>query len=296
MLEEKTENPSGQCRANQIIASNLLEMADLLEQQDADGFRVTAYRHAADTIMTLEHSLDGILVKQGVKGLIALPAIGVSIASAIAEMLHTGRWGQLERLRGTTAPEKLFCTVPGIGPKLAAKLHDELHIDTLEALEVAAHDGRLRDVPGFGPRRLSMIKASLLERLGRRRIAALPQTSAPSAAQLLDVDDEYRRRAAKGNLRKIAPKRFNPDGLAWLPILHTQRQGWRFSVLFSNTQRAHELNRIQDWVVIFYETDGAVEGQCTVVTETSAPWRGYRMVRGQERECAEYYRSQETAA
>ncbi len=277
-------------KANSVIEANLREMADLLEQQQADGFRVKAYRNAADTISTMDCPLSSILNKDGLQGLIGLSAIGKSIASAIAEMLHTSHWAQLERLRGATAPEKLFCTVPGIGPALAGEIHDELHIDTLEALEMAAHDGRLQKVSGFGARRVAMVKASLLERLGRRRVRAAHLTIAPGVDLLLDVDREYRQRAAKNDLRKIAPRRFNPDGKAWLAIMHTRRQDWVFTVMFSNTQRAHQLEKTQDWVVIYFHTDDTAEGQCTVVTETTGPWRGYRIVRGHETECASYYR------
>ncbi len=60
--------------------------------------------------------------------------------------------------------------------------------------------------------------------------------------------------------------------------------------MFSNTQRAHELGKTQDWVVIYFHTDDTAEGQCTVVTETTGPWRGYRVVRGHENECASYHR------
>lgn len=52
------------------------------------------------------------------------------------------------------------------------------------------------------------------------------------------------------------------DGTAWLPILHSFRDGWHFTALFSNTDRAHELGRVRDWVVIYVERDGH-EGQCT---------------------------------
>jgi len=89
-------------------------------------------------------------------------------------------------------------------------------------------------------------------------------------------------------LRKIAPKRFNPEGKAWLPILHTGREDWHFTVLFSNTAQAHKLNKTDDWVVIFYEKDG-VEDQATVVTETRDELKGKRVVRGREQECKKYY-------
>ncbi|NIW87025.1 MAG: DNA-binding protein, partial [Gammaproteobacteria bacterium] len=83
----------------------------------------------------------------------------------------------------------------------------------------------------------------------------------------------------------IAPLRFNPTNEAWLPILHTTRDHWHFTVLFSNTARAHELDRTRDWVVIYYYDDHHQEGQHTVVTETRGPLAGKRVVRGRESEC-----------
>ncbi|NNL66915.1 MAG: DNA-binding protein, partial [Myxococcales bacterium] len=107
----------------------------------------------------------------------------------------------------------------------------------------------------------------------------------PPVALLLDMDSEYRRRAEAGELRRIAPRRFNPGGKAWLPVLHCERDGWSFNALFSNTARAHELGRTHDWVVIYWERDGH-EDQCTVVTERSGPRAGRRVVRGREDESA----------
>ena len=82
-------------------------------------------------------------------GLIELPNIGKGIAAAIEQLVTTGQWAQLERLRGTLDPVHLFQTVPGIGPKTAEDIATTLHIDTLEALEVAAHDGRLGSLKGI---------------------------------------------------------------------------------------------------------------------------------------------------
>ena len=89
----------------------------------------------------------------------------------------------------------------------------------------------------------------------------------------------------------IAPKRFNPEGKSWLPVMHITRHGWHFTVLFSNTARAHELERTHDWVVIYFYDDQHHEGQHTVVTETRGPLTGQRVVRGREAECGEYYAS-----
>ena len=158
-----------------------------------------------------------------------------------------------------------------------------------------AYDGRLQTVPGIGPRRLRAIQHSLAEMLARRwPKRSLSADAEPDVATLLEVDRVYRERAAKGTLHLIAPKRFNPEGKRWLPILHLERDGVDYTVLFSNTERAHRLRRTDDWVVIFYQPVGAPEGQCTVVTETHPPREGYRVVRGREAECAQYYRAAET--
>jgi putative hydrolase len=128
------------------------------------------------------------------------------------EMVTTGRWSQLERLQGALQPEQLFQTLPGIGPELARRIHDALHIDTLEALELAAHEGRLAKVSGIGHRRVAAVRAAITQRLGHRHIRTLLSAKVPPAALLLDVDREYREKADAGELRMIAPKRFNPSG------------------------------------------------------------------------------------
>lgn len=275
---------------NAQIAAQLREAAALVEAQGGNPFRVGAYRKAADVVAGLGRALRDVYDAQGRAGLEALPGVGPGIASAIAEILLTGRWTQLARLRGDAEPEALFCTVPGIGPETAHAIHEALHVDTLEALEAAAHGGRLEEVPGLGPRRAAQIRASLASMLGRR-VARAPRSSesAPGIAMLLEVDREYRDKAAAGKLRTIAPKRFNPRGEAWLPVLHATRGDWHFTALFSNTARAHELGRTHDWVVIYYYDGEHVEAQCTVVTETRGALAGRRVVRGREEECRAHY-------
>jgi len=276
---------------NARIAERLRRAADLLEAQGENPFRVRAYRRAAETVAGLDRSVETIWREGGTAALEALPGIGPSLARAIVEMITTGRWAQLERLEGAVAPEDLFATVPGIGTELARRIHEHLHIDTLEDLELAAHDGRLLAVPGVGPRRAAQIRASLAEILTRARPWRRgPPAEEPEVAVLLDVDEEYRKRAAAEDLPKIAPRRFNPSGEAWLPVLHTRRGPWYFTALYSNTARAHELGRIGDWVVIYFDKDDGVSGQRTIVTEQRGPLAGLRVVRGRERDCARFYR------
>ncbi len=278
---------------NQQIADWLRQAADLLAAQGANPFRVSAYRHAAECVARWPESVAAIHAREGRKGLDALPGIGEGLANAIAEMLTTGRWGRLERLRGSIDPVALFQTVPGIGGGLARRIHDTLHVDTLEALELAAHDGRLESVPGVGHRRAAAIRATLTDLLDHRRLRLPAPSSAkphePPVALVLDVDREYREKAQAGTLPAIAPKRFNPEGTAWLPVLHAARGEWHFTALYSNTARAHELGHMRDWVVIYCYDDQHMERQHTVVTETHGALVGRRVVRGREAECRDYY-------
>ena len=99
------------------------------------------------------------------------------------------------------------------------------------------------------------------------------------------MDREYRTRAAAGELRLIAPRRFNPAGEAWLPVLHTRRGSRRYTALYSNTARAHRAGKSRDWVVVYAEDAQGHESQHTIVTAWHGLLRGYRVVAGREREC-----------
>jgi Holliday junction resolvasome RuvABC DNA-binding subunit len=275
---------------NPLIAQALQEMAVLLEAQGDNPYRVAAYRRAGDTVARLALSLREIHARDGIAGLDALPGVGPRIAAAIAELLGTGRWEQLERLRGSADPQALFRTIPGVGPELAHRMHDELGVDTLEALENAARSGLLQTLTGIGPRRAAALRAALTDMLDRRRrlrsgAASRVAGPEPAVGLLLDVDRAYRAGAEAGGLPKIAPRRFNPDGRAWLPVLHTERPGWHVTALYSNTARAHELGHVHDWVVLYAEDDAHHEHTYTVVTAARGVQAGQRVVRGREAEC-----------
>jgi len=295
---------------NDGIADALDRIADLLEVQHADRHRVRAYRTAARNVRASDEPLDRILLEAGREGLLRLPGVVKRIAALIDEFLHTGRMAMLERLEGQVSPEDLFTTVPGVGEELAHRIHETLDIETLEELEVAAHDGRLEGVRGLGPRRARGIRDSLAGILGRssrrharqrrwvesdvRRVPVEARSESadpgvrPDIGTLLAVDHEYRAKTQAGSLHTITPRRFNPEKKSWLPVLHSERDDCSFTALFSNTARAHEVDATLDWVVIYYERDGE-EDQCTVVTERNGPLTGRRVVRGRESECARHY-------
>lgn len=279
---------SGTANANATVASRLDEVGLLLEEQRANPFRVNAYRRAAATIRELERPLAAILDEGGLEGLEKLPTIGERLARSIRTLVTTGRLPLLEHLRGDADPEVALMTVPGIGPKLADRLVHELGIGSLEDLEAAAHDGRLEGIDGLGPKRIAGIRDVLQARLGRVRPLPVDAGDEPSVAEILDVDREYREAAARGRLPTIAPRRFNPTGEAWLPILHTRRGDREFTAMFSNTARAHRLGRTDDWVVIYHDGRGG-ERQATVVTAGRGALQGRRVVRGREEACAATY-------
>ena len=276
---------------NREIARQLDEVGRLLESQGANPFRFRAYRAAAQTVRRWDSPVSRTATDGGHRALEALPHIGRGIAAAILEIVDTGRLRLLDNLEGEVCPEKLLASVPGIGSVLAKRIHEALHIETLEDLELAAHDGRLATLPGFGVRRLVALRAvlsSMLRRGGPLGVGEQSPGVRPAVADVLAIDAEYRSAAQAQTLPMIAPRRFNPQGRAWLPILHTDRGGFHFTALYSNTARAHRLGHTHDWVVVFYEREGE-RGQHTVVTEHRGPLKGHRVVRGRERECAAHH-------
>ena len=227
----------------------------------------------------------------------ALPHVGPAIARALAEMIDTGRWQQLERLRGELGPEQLFQTLPGIGPRLAARIAGEAHLETLEDLE-AALGSDAPELRFLGPRRRGALRAVLTERLSRLRRRRPVATGAglPPVDMLLKADEIYRTRAARGELPTIAPRRFNPEGRAWLPILHAVHDDWHLTLMFSNTELAHRLGRTKDWVVIYAQKAEGPEQRCSIVTETRGELSGRRVVRGREADCLRHYQHPDAAA
>jgi hypothetical protein len=279
---------------NGAVAARLDEAAGLLAEQGANEFRVRAYRRGAETLRAMTPPVADAFQKEGERGLQRLPGVGPSLAGSIAQVLTTGRMPVLERLRRDAEPARILTTVADIGPKLAERIHKELGIQTLAELEAASWDGRLARVPGMGPKRLRAVRESLAGRFhsaprsmqpAKRPKAARPE---PPVGVLLEIDEEYRRLAERDRLIRVAPRRFNPEHRAWLPILHTERDGERYTAMFSNTVRAHELDATHDWVVIFRERP-AHSGTWTVITSRLGKLKGRRIVRGRETECAKWY-------
>lgn len=274
--------------ANRQVAAAFERIAELLPAEQVP--RVAAYRRAAARLRRSQRDIAVIQQRGGVAALIALPDIGRALAAEIDELLSTGRLRLLERLEERHCPRAMLASLPGVGPILAGRILEALPVTTLEELEVAAYDGRLAKVRGVGRRRLRSVRSALAERLRRRPRAPQAIDDVPSIASLLILDARYRELAQAGKLHKIAPHRFNPRGVPWLPVMKAERDGWRFTLMYSNTLRAHRLGTTHDWVVIFFEHDGHA-GQHTIITAHRGPLAYRRLVRGREEECLAHYRS-----
>ena len=171
---------------NADIAAIFEEMADLLELEQSNLFRVRAYRNAARTIRAQSVELKS-LIARGDK-LTALPAIGKNLAGRIHEIVSTGRCSMLNNLRKKT-PHILveLLSIPGLGPKKVRALNQELDIHTMEQLARAARDGRISEIPGFGRKsEESLAKAikTYASKPRRMKLAIAAQYAEPLAEYL----------------------------------------------------------------------------------------------------------------
>ncbi|MGE5626106.1 MAG: DNA polymerase/3'-5' exonuclease PolX [Bacillota bacterium] len=189
---------------NAEIAALFNRYADLLEIEDANPFRVRAYRNAARTIAGYSRSM-AQLVAEG-RDLDELPGIGKDLAAKIETIVNTGRLPQLELIQKRT-PRALsdLMQLPGLGPKRVKLLYRELHIRSAEDLLRAARSGELATLPGFGGKTIEKVVAGLgraAQDGHRLKLAAAEQIAQPLVAYLrrirgvktVDVAGSFRRR------------------------------------------------------------------------------------------------------
>ncbi|MDI1479684.1 helix-hairpin-helix domain-containing protein [Polyangium sp. y55x31] len=190
---------------NETIGSTLDQVADLLEIEGASVFRVRAYRGAARTVSALASPVSA-LPEKGPGSLEELPGIGKDLAGKIRELAETGELALLHELKSRT-PESLIhlLELPGLGPKRAKAIHEGLGIDTIEELEKAAREGRLRALKGVGPKLEAQILEGIAARAARGKRISLAEAEAqvePIVARLrevpgvslIEVAGSYRRR------------------------------------------------------------------------------------------------------
>ena len=169
---------------NQKVAAIFAAMADMLAIQGENYHRILAYRRAAENVSTLGRPLEEIWQAGEVE---AIPGIGKILASKIDELMRTGRLGAYEKLQDQVpAGVVAMLQVPDVGPKRVALFWRELGITSVDALEQAARDGRLRALSGMGPKSEAKVLAGV-EALKRRTGRTLLGVAWPLAAAMLDA-------------------------------------------------------------------------------------------------------------
>lgn len=133
---------------NQDIANIFYRIAEILEIQGENPFKIRAYIKAAQTVESYTRELSEIKDTEELK---ELPGIGEKIALKIKEMIETGKLEMYEKLKKSEfAPLIALLDVPGMGPKHVRLVYDKLGVKTIEQLEKAARKGKLRNLPGLG--------------------------------------------------------------------------------------------------------------------------------------------------
>jgi DNA polymerase (family 10) len=166
---------------NADIAVLFEEIADLLEIENANPFRVRAYRNAARQLQGMGVPAADMVAKG--EDLTELPGIGDDLAAKIQEIVATGKCHFLEKLRKKTPPTITeLLKIPGLGPKRVRALYHELDVHTLEQLARAARDGRIRKLPGFGEKTEQTILDAIsahVEKQTRFKLAVAAQYADP---------------------------------------------------------------------------------------------------------------------
>jgi DNA polymerase (family X) len=169
---------------NLAVARVFGEIGDLLEIKGENPFKIRAYRNAADTIAHLAEPIAGLAAADR----LGIPGIGKDLAAKLAELVETGSCRYHQELLEEFPPTILdLLHLQGVGPKTVALLYRSLEIRTLEDLERAARDGRIRTLKGMGSRKEALIIKALEERLrfaGRRLMAEAHDTSAALVSAL----------------------------------------------------------------------------------------------------------------
>ncbi|MDH3371545.1 MAG: DNA polymerase/3'-5' exonuclease PolX [Gammaproteobacteria bacterium] len=176
---------------NADIAKIFEEIADLLEIENANPFRVRAYRNAARQLQGMGESV-AEMISRG-EDLTGLPGIGDDLAGKIAEIVETGDSRLLQKLQKQTPPSITeLLKIPGLGPKRVRALYHELDVQTVEQLARAAQDGRIRELPGFGTKTEQTILQAITAHVTKQKrfkLAVAAQYAEPLKKYLERIPD-----------------------------------------------------------------------------------------------------------
>lgn len=190
---------------NRDIAVALQEVADLLEFQGSNPFRVRAYRNGAQKVRDASESLAALVAESGRDALTEISGIGKDLAAKIAELAESGSLPMLEELRAEVPPEVLkLMRVPGLGPKKAAAVHKQLSVASLDQLKAACEADEVSQLKGFGKKTQEAILAGieLAEKVGDRVRWADADLIVQQILSHLDELAEVKRREPAGSYRR----------------------------------------------------------------------------------------------
>ncbi len=188
---------------NADIAAAFDEIADRLEIEGANPFRIRAYRNAARIVDDLPHEVR-TLAERG-DDLTRLPGIGADLAGKIGEILSTGHCSLLDRLRRELPPAITeLLKIPGLGPKRVKALYHDLDVQTIEQLHRAARDGRIRELQGFGEKtELNILQAIEAHGHSRRYKLATAAQYAEALRAFLQTVPGVLQVAVAGSFRRM---------------------------------------------------------------------------------------------
>jgi DNA polymerase/3'-5' exonuclease PolX len=161
------EQPEKLAVTNRQVAEVLANIAEILEFQNGNSYRIQAYRNAARGVLELEHPAAAYIAR---KQLLPVPGLGKRLQNRIAELVNTGTMTFYQDLSLQLLPPgaRALMAVEYVGPHIAIRLYEELGIDTPEKLWWAAHRQRIRALPGFGARSEARLKAAAAQLIGRK--------------------------------------------------------------------------------------------------------------------------------
>ncbi len=190
---------------NKDVARFFSQLADLLEIQGSNAFRIRAYRNAARTIENLTESVTDI-VADDPQNLRQLPGIGKDLAAKIATIVETGALPQLDELREQIPPGVVrMLGIQGIGPKKVAALFHELQVTSLEELREAAQQDHVAELKGFGQKTQALILEGIehLEQAGQRVFLAEARPDAEAILETLAALDSTQHATIAGSCRRL---------------------------------------------------------------------------------------------
>lgn len=220
---------------NLEIATLFHEIADLLEIKDDNAFKIRAYRRAAMNLESLTEEIEAVAARGG---LADIAGIGKDLAAKIRQALETGRMAYLDELRAEIPRGVVeLMAIPGVGPKTAKLLFQQLQVDSVETLESLALQGKLLGLPGVKQKTVdNILKGIQVVKAGRERMPlgrALPL--AHELVRILEQLPEVRQISLAGSLRRMRETVKDVD------LLVTSAQPAKIMAVFTSLPQVSEV-------------------------------------------------------